>query len=87
MKTRQFLFAAATSLLVAAPAFATADVSIYEQLAAFQRELQKDNAQGVAGASGPTMPTAERRVPTQELRIDASIYEQVIAAQRDMGHF
>ena len=62
------------------------ETGIYEQLAADQRMLQQEPTAGVAGPSGPTF--GETSVAsTFELRTDASIYEQVIAAQRDMGHF
>jgi hypothetical protein len=123
MKTRQILIAAATSLVVASPAFAAAgsygegsmwtdlardvaeysnqsfanapsggvqlasEIGIYEQLAAAQRKSQSEQAEGLAGPAGPTIAVAEVRTTTFELRNDASIYEQVAVAQRNMGHF
>lgn len=59
---------------------------IYEQLASDQRMRQQEPTEGVAGPAGPAFAADEGRTSTFELRTDASIYEQVIAAQRGMGH-
>ena len=63
------------------------ETGIYEQLAADHRMRQDEPAEGVAGPVGPTMAMDEGRTPTYQLRNDASIYEQVSAAQRDGGRF
>lgn len=63
------------------------DTGLYEQLAAEHRMRPQEPAEGVAGPSGPLMATEAGQQPTHELRSDASLYEQVAAAQRDGGRF
>lgn len=63
------------------------ETGIYEQLAADHRMRQDEPAEGVAGPVGPTMAMDQGRMQTPDLRNDASIYEQVSAAQRDGGRF
>lgn len=63
------------------------ETGIYEQLAAEQRMHQQEpDGAGVAGPAGPILGDTGP-ASSVELRTDASIYEQVIAAQRNGGHF
>lgn len=72
---------------VAAGKVLATETGIYEQLAADQRMGQQEPTEGVAGPAGPTITVVEGEVTTFGLRSDASIYEQVASAQRDMGRF